>query len=74
MEGKGTDDQRNEFCWGLIFISLRKVHWFGYMRRLCVIEIKAGNGYPRIGYPLVEAGTDSQITRISGSTNIYFKI
>ena len=35
---------------------------------------KAGNGYLRIGYPLVEAGTDSQITRISGSTNIYFRI
>ena len=37
-------------------------------------KIKAGNGYPRIVYPLVEAGTDSQITRISGSTNIYFMI
>ena len=32
-----------------------------------LLQNKAGNGYPRIGYPLVEAGTDSQITRISGS-------
>ena len=34
---------------------------------------KAVNGYPRSGYPLIEAGTNSQITRISGSTNMYFR-
>ena len=38
------------------------------------VHTKDGNGYPRIGYPLIEASTDSQITRISGSTNIYLRI
>ena len=32
---------------------------------------KAVNGYPRSGYPLIKTGTNSQITRISGSTNMY---
>ena len=35
-----------------------------------LVNNKAVNGYPRSRYPLIEAGTNSQITRISGSTNM----
>ena len=38
-----------------------------------MIESKAVNGYPISGHPLIEVGTNSQITRISGSTNMYFR-
>ena len=44
----------------------------GKRKRDDIGKSKAVNGYPRRGYPLIEAGTNSQITRISGSTNMYF--
>ena len=42
MEGKGTDDQRNEFYRGFDICEPTKVLWVGYMEEVvcvCVIEM-----------------------------------
>ena len=34
MEGKDTDDLRNEFCWEVDIYEPLRVLWFGYMKKV----------------------------------------